>query len=97
MGPSTLTRMCRHTLAMSPDVFLVCFDQRHRVLLLKPSPPAGTAWALPALRRDQGEPCTHAAVRLAVAIAPPGCLRFGAVTGRPDAPHTVAETARHGP
>ncbi|MFF4582805.1 hypothetical protein ACFY15_31165 [Streptomyces sp. NPDC001373] len=74
--------MCRHTLAMSPDVFLVCFDQRHRVLLLKPSPPAATAWALPSLRRDQGEPCTHAAMRLAVAIAPPGCLRFGAVTAR---------------
>ncbi|MBT2451823.1 NUDIX hydrolase [Streptomyces sp. ISL-43] len=65
------------------DVFLVCFDTRHRVALLRAGPPgAGGRWALPAGRRSDGESHVRAARRLASVVAPLGGVHFGGLTGR---------------
>ncbi|QKV93010.1 hypothetical protein HUT19_15635 [Streptomyces sp. NA02950] len=73
------------------DVLLVCFDRRHQVALFPPGPSeTGRSWALPAVQRRPAEPYRRAAQRLACAMAPPGGIRLGAVTGRirPTAPGT---------
>ncbi|MCX5101318.1 hypothetical protein OG887_17085 [Streptomyces sp. NBC_00053] len=64
------------------DVILACFDQGHRIALIRPEPPAaGHPLRLPTVQRRGAESYGRAARRLARELAPTGAVRMGKVTG----------------
>ncbi|MFI1679103.1 hypothetical protein [Streptomyces sp. NPDC020607] len=65
------------------DVILACFDQGHRIALVRPEPSAcGHPLRLPSVQRRGAEPYGRAARRLAADLVPTGTVRIGKVTGR---------------
>ncbi|MFC4517304.1 NUDIX domain-containing protein [Streptomyces ehimensis] len=74
--------MCMYAPLLWRQVYLVCFDPRHRIALLSPQPPHACQWTLPGVRRREHESYPAAARRLLDSLAPPGTLTLAGLEGR---------------
>ncbi|MEH6373825.1 hypothetical protein V7793_05640 [Streptomyces sp. KLMMK] len=74
--------MCMYAPLLWRQVYLVCFEERHRIALLSPQAPHDCRWTLPGTRRRECESYPEAAQRLLHILAPPGALMLAATEGR---------------